>query len=328
MGVISLLGSMTATGIVSIAAARYLSKRLLDHRLSKDMRDYDEKIDQRLASYKAELDGRLNEAKAEREATLRREVEEYLGERSSERDYRAEAKKRLYLAVGPLRFQLLVAAELVNRVARIGGDKYTYDMSIKGYFGQSTIYRLLRVLAISELIEGQIAYADFAVDPAMRSLLKFKRQAFQSLSSYKVSLGHPAEDWNNQKQHVFHDVLGIIASALIVHDAPNASSRVMRFDEFAAKVTDVCGVRDLDPIPHLAAGFSIQSKPILWLRLLAIAQLCVGLLETHGSELGLEIERIDIKEMLDMTEDVHIRSNLNSYIDAIDSFRCALTDSN
>lgn len=325
MDIISLLGAMTTTGVVSIAAAQYLSKKLLEHRLAKDLKDYDARIDRTLAAHKAELDQRVNAAKAEGEAQLKKEIEEYLGEKSADRTYRSEARKRLYLAVGPLRFQLLIAAaELANRVTRIGDVKTTFDMSIARYFGQSTAYRLLRVLAISELVERQVAYADFAVDPAMRSLLKFKRQAFLCLSSQRVSLGHPNEDWHEQTQHIFYDVLGIIASNLTIQDSPSQPDRTMRFDEFTALLADDRLARQMDPVPRLISGFCARSQSILWLRLLALAQLCIGLVECHGAELGLEIEHMDVDQMLRMTEDDHILGNIESYREAITSFRTSL----
>lgn len=322
MDIPSLLAAMTTTGIVSVGVAQFLSKRLLDHRLSKDLKDYDANIGERLALHKAALDKVVNDAKAESEAKLKKELDEYLGDRSAERTYRAEAKRRLYLAVGPLRFQLLVAAsELSNRVSRIGDGKYTYDMSMRGYFGQSTAYRMLRVLAISELIERQVAYADFAVDPEMRSLLRFKRQALLSLSSHRVSLGHPQEDWNRQIQHVFYDVLGIISSSMITHDAPTDAGRVLRFDEFAMMVAAKDGLQRIDPVPRLLDGFSVQSKPVLWLRLLALAQLCVGLLEANGPDLGLEVEEIKLDQMLEQAGDAHINERRETYSKALNAFR-------
>lgn len=325
MDIQALLTAMTTTGVISIGAAQFLSKRLLDHRLTKDLKAYDASIGERLASHKAALDKVVNDAKAESDAKFKKEIEEYLGERTAERNYRAEARKRLYLAVGPLRFQLLVAAaELANRVSRIGDGKYTYDMSMRGYFGQSTAYRLLRVLAICELIERQVAYADFAVDPEMRSLLKFKRQALLALSSHRVSLGHPQENWNAQVQHVFYDVLGIITSSMITQDAPTVAARVLRFDEFASMVTSKDGLERIDPIPRLLDGFRVQSKPVLWLRLLALAQLCIGLLQTGGPDLGLEVEEIDLAQMLGQAEDAHIDENREGYRTALESFRNAL----
>lgn len=214
-------------------------------------------------------------------------------------------------------------AELSNRVARIGDGKYVYDMSIKDYFGQSTTYRLLRVLAIAELIERQIAYADFAVDPEMRALLKFKRQAFLALSSHRVSLGHPLEDWSRQEQHVFYDIIGIVASAMIIQESPTLS-RVVRFDEFSELTTEKREFQHIHPFPRLINGFTVESKPVLWLRFLALAELCIGLLETQGSELGLEIDQIDIGLMLDKAKDDHIHVNREKYCNALTNFRTAL----
>ena len=60
-------------------------------------------------------------------------------------------------------------------------------------------------------------------------------------------------------------------------------------------------------------------------RLILLAQLCIGLLETHETELGLEIEQIDVDRALEMTEDSHIRSSLKGYRDAITSFRLSMS---
>ena len=60
----------------SVGMARYLSKRFLDHRLTKDLKDYEEILSKRLADHKAELDERVNAAKAENDARLKTDVEE------------------------------------------------------------------------------------------------------------------------------------------------------------------------------------------------------------------------------------------------------------
>jgi len=297
----ALLAALGTTGALSVAAAQYLSGKLIDHRLSKDLKDYD--------------------------AALRKELEDYLGDRAAERSYRAEARKRLYLAVGPLRFQLLVAAaELANRVARLGDGKYSYDMSLTTYFGQSTAYRLLRVLAVSELIERQVAFADFGVDPEIRVLLRFKRQAFLCLSSHRVSLGHPQEDWNTQRQHVFYDVLGIIASSLIVQDAPAAPPRVMRFDEFAHMLAEPGGPDRIQPIPRLLTGFRVPAMPVLWLRLVALAGLCTALLQRQGADLGLELDPLDVEGLLRQGQDPHVIDHLARYQAALAGLSAAIGD--
>jgi hypothetical protein len=59
--------------------------------------------------------------------------------------YVLQARQRLYAAIGPLRFQLLIACrELASRVEAL--SKGRYDTSTAGYFGQNTLYRLLRPL--------------------------------------------------------------------------------------------------------------------------------------------------------------------------------------
>jgi hypothetical protein len=317
---LELISAMGLTGAGSVLAARYLGSKLLDHRLAKDLKDYDAEVSQRLALHKADIERELSQAKAATDARLKKEVEEYLGERTVERTYRAEAQKRLYLAVGPLRFQLiLAAAEFANRIARISrGD--TYDMAINSHFGQSTAYRLLRILAIAELVERHIAYADFSVDASMQSLLRFKRDTLGCLSSDRVSLAHPHEDWARQAQHVFYDVLTTIASALILPQEKEGS-RVMRFDEFATKMSDAEWKTLIHPIPRLIGGFRPDSKPIFWLRLLAVAQCCIGLLEAQGSELGVEIDTTELDRALSATGDAHIQANRDQYLEMLSRYR-------
>jgi hypothetical protein len=138
--------------------------------------------DERLAASKSELDRQVAAANAQLEATLRKGVEEYLGDKAAERQYRLEARKRLYTAIGPLRFQLVVAcSDFAGRVERMATGKQPYATSLKGYFGRSTAFRLLRLFAVAELIERQITYADFSVDPSTVDLLRFKDAAFRCM---------------------------------------------------------------------------------------------------------------------------------------------------
>lgn len=316
MGIIELLGAMGLTGLASIPLAAFLADRLLATRLTKD-----------IASHAAELNTKVNNLKAEVEAHYRQEVELLLGDAAADRAYRAEAKRRLYQALGPLRFQLMVAAaEWANRVARFGvKESGTYDMQVNGHFFRSTAYRLLRLLAIAELIERQIAYADFAVDPEMRTLLKFKRQLGQCLSSAEVSLGHELEDWKVQRQHVFSDMLSSVAASMVVIDGTQKVERVVRFDEFQLVLDDPILIKRLHPIPALLTGFTVSDKPVLWLRMLATSQLCVGLLEKHGQELGLELQSIDLAHMLQLTEDKTINNKKDQYLNALKQFSLALS---
>ncbi|MDR9754456.1 hypothetical protein RG836_23720 [Pseudomonas sp. SZMC_28357] len=302
MDISTFLTSLAGTGLISVALARWLTERLVEHRLSRALKDHDADIQRRFTSYKAELD-----------AKLRIEVEDLLGEKAAERQYRVEAKKRLYAAVGPLRFQLLLAAnEFSNRVARLGDTRYVFDTSLDGYFGRSTSYRLLRMFAVLELIERQIAYADFAVDPFFPTLLRFKKLAFSCLSSDRVSLDHPANDWNNQNQHIFYDTLSAIASRLVVADS-QTGERVMRFDEYNQYVSNESNQKLLAPLPRLFTGFSPQQKPVLWLRLLTLATLCQAFSKWQGKGVGLENLPLEWRQLLINSGDTFIQANIGRY---------------
>lgn len=324
MNITELLAGLSVTGVVSVAAARWLAQRLIDHRLKKGLSDYEAELNRRLAEHKADLDQSVNAADAANQARLKKEIEVYLAERSAELTYREEARRRLYNAVGPLRFQLLIAAaECASRIDRIGGEEQ-YDSSLRSYFGQSTIYRLLRVLATAELIERQVAFADFAVDPSMRMLLRFKRLMNYALSSDGVSRGHPDENWHDQEQHVFSDVIAIVCASMIVRDSESVPPRVMRFDEFSNAILQGDGKVRFQPLTLLLNNFEPESKPILWLRLLAIGHLCVSLLELQDVMLGIEPTKFRTDNLLRRAKDGHISANLQKYLRVMDFFSSAL----
>lgn len=297
---------------LTLGAARYLAKGWVDTQFAKE-----------LQSHQHELDEKLDRAKSQIDATFRKQVEEYLGERAAERKYRFDARKRLYEAVGPLRFQLVIAcADYSGRIDRIGRGEQRYDMAIGGYFGRSTAYRLLRILALTELIERQVAYADFSVDPSIAHLLAFKKAAFLCLSSQQISLKHPAEDWSAQVEHVYYDSLTTIASALIVSEAP--ASRPMRPPEFADLVSSPEGIEAIQPIPALLEGFQVEAKPILWLRFASLAVLCNALVRQAGPRLGISPGRLNLREMLLAARDRHIRTHLDQYMEMLEGLSAPL----
>lgn len=344
MDIATILTAIGSSGIISIGVARWLTQRLIDHRLTKDLKTYqldlDERLaaskseldrklqtdlktyqaalDENLASSKAQLDSRLSTAKSELDASLRLSVEEYLGDKTALRQYNFDALKRLYTAIGPLRFQLARACdEFTARIDRIGTGKQPYATSLNGYFGRSTLFRLLRLFAITELIERQIADADFSVDPSTVNLLRFKHQAFMCLSSSSVVLNHPNAEWNSQIEHVFFDTLSIVSAALIFVDPAGKPDRVMRFDEFSMFVEDESKLERIHPFPRLFEDFTADSKPILWVRLVTLAQLCNTFLTTEGPRVGITPESYDCSKMLHNTSDKFIKDNHQRYCEMV-----------
>jgi hypothetical protein len=62
-----------------------------------------------LEAYRNGLARELEDRKAGIQGSINREVQLQLGERAAQREYEYDARKRLYIAIGPLQFQLLAA---------------------------------------------------------------------------------------------------------------------------------------------------------------------------------------------------------------------------
>jgi len=322
MDIPTVITALLSSGLISLGAARWLTTRFIDHQLTKDLKTYETTLAEKVARSKGEIDERLSAAKASLEAHLRQGVEEYLGDKAADRQYRLDARKRLYTAIGPLRFQLVVAcADLSARVERIGSGKQPYATSLEGYFGRSTAFRLLRVFATAELIERQMAYADFSVDASTADLLRFKHEAFLCLTSSTVSLEHPDANWDDQVEHIYSDVLSMIAAAMIVTDGAVTPSRVMRFAEFDQFVSDPKRLDLIHPVPRLFDGFTIATKPILWIRLVSLGELCTSLVKRDGPPLGVTPEAYDGLRLLDTSTDPFVMQNRWRYREVLQRFR-------
>src|SRR5206468_11459935 len=98
---------------------------LIDQRFKKDFATFQTQLDEKRETALAELQKRLD-AQRERdqarvEGEIRQRVETTLAEGAAERQYAFEARTRLYSAIGPLRFQLLLACrDLSGRISQRG----------------------------------------------------------------------------------------------------------------------------------------------------------------------------------------------------------------
>lgn len=164
---------------VSLVTAGWLAQKLVEHRLTKDLETFKTQQEEKLELEKAEWDGRV-----------RQKVETVLAERAADRDYVLQARKRLYSAIGPLKFQLLVACrDLSGRIKRHATFDEQERIDVDDYYGRSTLYRILRPIALTELVERQISYADFGVDPDAVNLLTLKKNIFGVLSGGEAAPG-------------------------------------------------------------------------------------------------------------------------------------------
>lgn len=245
---------------------------------------------------------------------IRKEVETYLGDKSAEREYIFDARKRLYHAIGPLRFQLLIACRDATSRIRNYGTGSQYDMAMSGYYGLSTLYRLILPITIAELIERQISYADFSVDQTAIRILRFKKAVFMALSDGDVVLNHPNVDWHYQRDHVFSGTLSIISDLLIVHDEEVSNKkRPMSFLEFENYVQDSQNLEQYQPLTGILENFEIKKMPIFWARLVCFGYVCNEYVRQVGSSIGFEYRPYDIHDLLVVSKDDYILSNIEKY---------------
>lgn len=324
----TIVAAVTSSLGVSLAGGYWLARTLVQHELSKSLEQRKAELAQQLDAQKTlaaqELE-RLKNAlqleqvrfKSELDAGIRKEVESQLGDIAAQRQYEYEARRRLYVAIGPLRFQLLVACrDLVSRIVSLGVRGH-YVMNLDGYYARSTVYRLLKPVALAMLIEEQMSLADFSVDQAAIECLRFRRSVTSILSGGELAAEHPNVDWGYQREHVFADSLVSVVQALITRPA-GAPARPLRFDEFSGKLNQE-GWAGFAPFDHLLDQFQCDSKPILWLRMVAYAHACNALVLRQGAALGFESQPFDTPALLLRAHDPFIDNSMEQMLERINA---------
>jgi hypothetical protein len=248
---------------------------------------------------------------------VQKEVEAFLGDRSAEREYNLEARKRLYQAIGPLRFQLVIACrDAASRVA-YHGTHHRHRMTMDSYYGRNTLYRLLRPLAIAELVEQQITYADFSVDMSAIELLRFKQSAYSSLKDSEVILDHPNANWGAQVEHLFSGTLNRLANSLTIPDENTSTKRrPMHFHEFEDFIRDPKNQTPFLPLVNILQDFTIKTRPIFWARLVCLGYVCDEYVRKEGKTVGFEAFTLDLDTLLQTSEDPYILSHIEEYKEA------------
>ncbi|MGZ4991142.1 MAG: hypothetical protein ACXV8S_10285 [Methylobacter sp.] len=296
--------AVTSSVGLSLGGAWWLGKAIVSHRLAKDLEDY-----------KARWESELTEESIKLSGSIKKEVDNYLGEQSARREYELEAKKRLYQAIGPLRFQLLLACRDVAHRIEGHGLRKAYDMNPSYFYGRNTIYRILKPLAICELIEEQVAYADFAVDESALDALLFKKSCSLAFSGSEVLCKHPEIDWSSQKQHLFFDTLTEAALALVSKEGGNI--RILSFHEFKNQYDQLTSNSGLQDLVKIFDGFTMDSKPLFWLRLVSYGHNCREFVGTAGKDLKFEYSHFNIEALIRKSNDKYVLSNIKDYKSAI-----------
>ena len=273
---------------------------------------YKSRLQHELESYKSSLSAELQTEIESHKARLNEQVQNALNESSSRRQYEAEARKRLYQAIGPLRFQLLLACrDAIGRIERLVSEE-TYNISLDSYFGRNTIYRILRPIALCDLIESRMAMADFSVDKDAIECLRLRRSYQKALSSEIPIASLPGSDWSNQTQHVFADKISKAAHAL---KTTTENGEILRFHDFEVMI-EKNGGDLISPFQGLLEGFSPKQKPLLWVRLVAFALSSDKFLGKFGADAGFEYEALDIRLLLSSAKSPLIDAHLEELVHA------------
>ncbi|MGY0232085.1 hypothetical protein [Longispora urticae] len=244
-------------------------------------------------------------------------TQDRLARRKARIDYENHAHLRLYEAIGPLRFQLLLAArDAASRIADHPG--HDWEMDPAAYYGHSFLYRLLRPLTITHLIERQLAVADFSVDRAAIDLIRFGIELPRALSGGAVTLGHPDVDWSTQRLHLFRGTIDAAADRLIVEEA-GARARPMTYPEFTAAVGDPGADPALQPIAALFSGcrLNLTESPLWWLRVVAFGYACHVFVARHGPALGVEPREFPVRRLLEATPDPVVLGRIDRYLEVL-----------
>lgn len=247
-----------------------------------------------------------------------------LASRQARLDYEYAAKKRLYEAVGPLRFQLVIAArDLTSRVnSHLRSSRWT--MTPRGYYVHSFLYRLLRPLAVGVLVERQMSYADFSVDSSSVDVLRFDRNAYRMLTGSEPFVeptpGHDGDvyytglDWSRQSQHIFRDNLRIAAMFLLKNGLDDREV-VIDYAEFRERCPDPLNEPALADLAKLFGrnNNSLRESAVFWVRLVGYAYCCRDYVVRHGQGIGVTVPELDVPALLTQTGDAQIQAHLTDY---------------
>lgn len=224
-------------------------------------------------------------------------TQRYLLERKARVDYEYSARTRLHEIIGPLRMQLLFAARDVVRRTR-GHAAQDWNLDPDHTYARTFIYRLLRPLAIAQIIERKMALADFSVDRSALALLRFNTAVERLLTGDDVVRGLPDVDWRTQSQHIFRDNLRAAASVLIVDD--ETRPYVMEYARFQQAVPDLNqhpGLRELAAI-FRRCDVNLSENAVFWVRIVGYSYACTRFIADNGIAVGFEDVPISIPEML------------------------------
>jgi hypothetical protein len=244
--------------------------------------------------------------------TLDRNLEEFkaslnekLKENDALRDYKYEARKRLYNEYEPLFFQFTELSEsALERIAGLARTARLNNLGAGGwmfdeYYFSSTIYRLLAPLSIFRIIADKLTFIDFSLDMRIsfqHNLMKILSHSFSEDFEF-AGLGNftynpNTEGWKEKRlkdeqsfwrQGIPAGRLETAINALIVSDG-SLRKHILSFGEFETKYyTDPGFKKSFEVVNDVFYNFHPGNRPVLWAILFTQARLYGAFLKLQGN---------------------------------------------
>jgi hypothetical protein len=279
------------------------------------------------AHFQEDLERRKGELQAdleERKTGLQKELEEFkaglteqLAVQNARRSYEYDAKRRLYVQVEPLLFQLFEAAEgafhAVTSLARTQRKKHLPEWladDADKYYIRSIIHRLFLPLAILRLIQRTTTHIDLTLDPSIRLRYALLKESYLTwtddfgLADVEPELTYDPnkDDWSKLRkadrakywrQGLVIGELDRLVDAMTV--AESSPQRAMNFGEWELAVSNS---KELKPafgiVEDIFIGFEFHDRPVLGRVLISYACMMHTLMSIYGKP----AERVDLAQLV------------------------------
>lgn len=241
--------------------------------------------------------------------TLRAALAERQAESDALRDYKYEARKRLYQHIEPLFFQLVEASEealgRIHSLARTArcGDLRGADgwLAREGYYAISTQYKLLLPFAIVRLIRERLTAVDLAVDPDINAQYLLAKGLYLSFTddfvfaAMKPPLPYDPnrKDWREvratdpakySRQGIPLGHLDNAVDALIRREGPG---QWLSFGEFHAMYKNKTPelYEKFDHVATVVRDFHPRTRPVFWRMLITQAHIYQALVRSREMQM-------------------------------------------
>ena len=119
---------------------------------------------------------------------------------------------------------------------------------------------------------------------------------------------------------MYSGTLNTLAHLLIIDDEDaGTKSRTMNFHEFQDFIRVPANMNKFTDLGNILEDFSIDGKPIFWIRLVCLGYICNEYLKQEGKQLGFETSFFALRELISASKDEYIRSHVDEYQNVIQS---------